>query len=483
MTSTLPPPFAGLEPETVWKHFFALTQIPRGSGNEAGARAFVEKWAREHKFEVDTDEVGNVLVRVNASAPGTMVCLQGHLDMVCVADEGVDFDFEKQAIQVRRDGDNLFGTGTTLGADNGIGVAYGMALAEQTQGPLEVLCTIDEEVGLKGAGGLKQGWLRSRVLLNLDSEEEGFVTIACSGGRDLLIDLPWKQGGNVDGRTAYDLKVAGLQGGHSGIDIGLGRINAIQVLARMLDQVLALGGALVEVKGGVKRNAIPPMASARVVLPEAKLPNLQAFADRLCAELRCAADPDLKVTTQPSTVKDPSIVDDACARQLVHLLGGLPHGVQKHSPKDATLPFVSINLALVEDPAGGKIPIVMSARSPAETEIDMLVARVKAVCDEHGAALNAENGYPGWEPDYDSKLLATTKKLHTEVIGQEPKVLEIHAGLECGIIGARYPGMDMISIGPDIHFPHSPREHVSIPSVGRMYAFVQKLVAEIQKNG
>ena len=479
----LPEALQGLEPASVWHHFYDLTQIPRCSGNEAAVRAHIERFAAERGVAYESDEAGNVLLRVRPEAKGPSVCLQGHMDMVCVAADGVEHDFAKDPIALRREGDSLFAQGTTLGADNGIGVAYGLAMIDEPTGPLEILCTADEEQGLTGASNMRSGWLKSRFLVNLDSEEEQFLTVACSGGRDYLVSLPLERVAAAQGLTPLRLAVKGLQGGHSGIDINLGRSNAIQVLARLLAEVEKAGGAVFEAIGGVKRNAIPPQASARFGLPAAAVAAFRETAAKLQQELRCDADPELLLEVKEDSAGGAGeALSAGSLSSLIHLLEQLPHGVQKTTEGDPSQPYVSVNLALVEGPTPDQARVVLTGRSPSSAELEQIEQRLQTIAAEHGARASGENGYPGWEPNYDSPLLATTRGVFTQVFGTEPKVLEIHAGLECGIIGAKHEGLDMISIGPDLHYPHSPREHVSIPSVERIWNLLRRLVAEIQSS-
>ncbi|MBN2361310.1 MAG: beta-Ala-His dipeptidase [Deltaproteobacteria bacterium] len=476
----LPPALAGLEPKIVWKHFADLLRIPRCSGNEAGVRAHLEKFAKSKHLKAERDDAGNLLLRVRPEAPGPVVCLQGHMDMVGVAADGVQHDWTADPVTPRRDGDFIYAEGTTLGADNGIGLAFAMAMVDEQTGPLEILCTVDEEVGLTGASAMKPNWLQAKFLVNLDSEEESSLTVACSGGRDMVVTLPWPRAARTDGRETVAIRVKGLRGGHSGIDINKGRSNANQVLGRVLAEVARLGGALHEVAGGVKRNAIAPNANAVVSLPAGKGDELKAAAEQIQRECATASDPDLSIETAPGQTDLPPVAAEASER-LVRLLEKLPHGVLKSTSHNPDLPFVSINLALI-NVVDDKLTVIMSGRSPVAGELDALETRARAIAAEHGATFKTENGYPGWAPNYDSPLLAITKRCYEQQFGRPPTLLEIHAGLECGIIGSKHPGLDMISIGPDLHNPHSPQEHVSISSAQRMYKLVKDLVAELQRS-
>lgn len=475
--SALPDALVDAEPSTVWRHFADLCRIPRCSGNEDGVREHIMSFAKERGIDFDVDDVGNLVLRVRPDQPGDTICLQGHMDMVCVAEEGSTHDFARDPIVLRRVGDDLYANETTLGADNGIGLAYGLAAIDATDGPLEILCTVDEEVGLIGASGLQPGWLKSRFLLNLDSEEEGFITVACAGGRDLLVELDSARSATTRDLQIVDVKVKGLKGGHSGIDIGCGRTNANRVLAAVLREVLVQGGVIFSIDGGVKRNAIPPVASATVGLDEANVLAFESASARIRDKFSSAEDPDLAVlvSTSPGDPNRPPF-NTAVIETLLGLLTELPDGVLEHVPNDPDAPFVSANMALVSEKPENKLRVTMSVRSPSADKLDQLEHGIQSIATKHGAKCICENGYPGWEPDYDSPLLAAAQRIHSEYFGKPPKLLEIHAGLECGIIGAKYPEMHMISIGPDIHDPHSPRERVSIPSVERMFGYVIRLV-------
>ena len=395
----LPPALAGLEPKIIWKHFADLLRIPRCSGNEAGVRAHLEKFAESKRLKIEQDDAGNVLLRVRPEAKGPVVCLQGHMDMVGVAADGVQHDWTKDPVTPRREGDFIFADGTTLGADNGIGLAFALAMVDEQTGPLEILCTVDEEVGLTGASRMKAGWLKAKYLVNLDSEEESSLTVACSGGRDMVVTLPWPRVAKQNDVDSVAIRVKGLQGGHSGIDINKGRTNANQVLGRVLAEATKLGGALHEVDGGVKRNAIAPAASAVVSLARGKSSELRQAAERLQRELRTASDPDLAIEIADQATALAPVTAEAAGR-LVHLLETLPHGVLKTTSHNPDLPFVSINLALINAAAGDQLLVVLSGRSPVAAELDALEARVRAIAAEHGASFKCENGYPGWAPNY-----------------------------------------------------------------------------------
>jgi dipeptidase D len=473
-----------LEPRPVWQHFLALSRIPRASKNEAAAMAWVVETARAAGCEVARDAVGNALLRKPAS-PGRedrpALALQAHVDMVCEKNEGTPHDFAKDPIAVFRDGDVLRARGTTLGADNGIGVASALAVltAKDLVHPaLEVLVTIDEETGLTGANGLQPGWLRAQRLLNLDSEEEGELTIGCAGGVDTVATRRVTREPAPAGRKALRLKVAGLKGGHSGIDIGAGRANAVRLLGELLAVVLpAHGLALAAVNGGNKRNAIAREASAVVLVEPAREAALAADVARLAAEWKAAFgafDPGLAVGLEPA--RPAAVLSAADARAVIGLLVAGPHGVEAMSPDIAGLIQTSTNMGLVET-KDDRVDVCFLTRSAIDASKRALAARIATVATVAGFDVAASNGYPGWKPEPRSELVALVNRTHEALFGKPMIVKAIHAGLECGLIGEKYPGMEMASIGPSMWDVHTPDEHVSIPSVQAFWKFLVAVLA------
>jgi dipeptidase D len=495
-------PFEGLEPAPMWRYFNDLTHIPRATGNEAGVREYVRAYASARGFACEVNEIGDVLLRVRPDARGPCVALQAHMDMVCVSRDGAPFDFARQPIPVRRDGDSICAEGTSLGADNGIGVAYALALAEETSGPIEVLLTVDEEQGFTGVQGVAPGWLRAERLINIDSEEEGYLTIASAGGRDFVAHLPAVRAAVPDAadaadagaRTALEVVVEGLKGGHSGVEIHRGRTNALKVAAQVVAEVRRSGGAIYGLAGGTAPNVIP--SSARVVVGLAA-DAVEPFRARLVAlqgELVTDEDPGLRLTAVPaSPVVEP--LAPAVVDRLARLLEGVPTGVIVASRLDPSQPFVSNNLAIVREVreareareapalASGAYEIVWMSRSPADDELEKLHGRYRALAREVGVELEAGKLVTGWAPDYDSKLLARFRETYRARYGKDAKVLEIHAGLECGALKAKYPGLDAISVGPDITGVHGPDERVSIASTERTYALVRAVIDAIHAEG
>lgn len=464
-------------PKVLWSHFDRLMEIPRGSKSEDGARAYVLEVADRMELEAEVDKAGNVLVRKSA-APGREqlpgVILQAHLDMVQEKNSDVDHDFATEPIRPIEEGDWLTADGTTLGADNGIGVAAMLAIMEADDvehGPLEFLFTIDEETGLTGAKHLAEDLLQGRRLINLDSEEEGVVTIGCAGGGDAVLRRRLSAAPVTGGRTLR-VSVAGLKGGHSGVDIHLQRGNAIRILARA---VLAAADEVelrvVTLSGGNARNAIPREASAILWLADPE--------DR--AACRAAMDASFAVTARELARSDPGFrhaIDDAesvgeaweaeTSRSVLDLLNALPHGVMAMSLDLPGLVETSVNLAVAR-PENGRLFIMQHCRSSIDGALRALRRRVRSIGELAGAEVTEDDPYPGWQPDVDSALLARIRATYEDVMGEAPEVGAMHAGLECGLIGEKYEGMDMVSFGPQIEFPHSPDERVRIGSVAPFF--------------
>jgi dipeptidase D len=465
-----------LEPRTIWSYFLELSKIPRGSKNEAAAADWVAGQAKALGCEVERDKVGNVIIRKKA-APGRegrpTTCLQAHVDMVCEKNEGTDHDFTRDPIQVWRDGDLLRAKGTTLGADNGIGVAAALAVLASkdiAHGPLEALITIDEETGLTGADGLQAGRLKAKFLLNLDSEEEGFLTIGCAGGVDTIATRKLTRTAPPAGSRAYRLKVFGLRGGHSGIDINAGRGNALRLLAQVLGFLKPeFSLALASIKGGNKRNAIPREASAMIFLDPAKEPAFRAALAAHEAHWRAALgafDPGLHLTLEAGEAAQPMSGTDADA--LIQLLLALPHGVEAMSPDIKGLVQTSTNLGVIETREDA-VEVNLLTRSSIDASKVALSERIAATCALAGFESHTSGGYPGWKPEPTASLVHIVNDTHQTIFGKPLEIVAIHAGLECGIIGEKYAGLEMVSFGPSMWDVHTPDEHVSVPSVGNFW--------------
>ncbi len=465
-----------LEPQTIWSYFLALSKIPRGSKNEAEAAAWVADQARALGCEVERDEIGNVIIRKRATAgkeDRPTICLQAHVDMVCEKNEGTNHDFTKDPIQVWKDGDLLRAKGTTLGADNGIGVAAALAVLAShdiAHGPIEALITIDEETGLTGANGLQPGRLKAKFLLNLDSEEEGYLTIGCAGGEDTIVTRKLTRTPAPAGTKAFRLKVFGLKGGHSGIDINAGRGNAIRILAQVLGALKpAFGFGLAAIKGGNKRNAIPREASAYILLDPAQEQACRASLAVHEAHWRAALgahDPGLHLALEAGEAT--SVMSGADADALLRLLLALPHGVEAMSPDIAGLVQTSTNLGVI-DTREEEVEVNMLTRSSINASKTALSERIAAICALGGFNSHVTGGYPGWKPEPKASLVQIVNDANQKVFGKPLEIMAIHAGLECGLIGEKYTSMEMVSFGPSMWDVHTPDEHVSVPSVGNFW--------------
>ena len=477
-TLTAPSALTGLEPAALWNYFAELSRIPRESKNEQRAGDFVVRVARELGLKFDRDAAGNVVVRKPASAGhagAAAVCLQGHLDMVCVARPGKRHDFTKDPIELVRTGDELGTDGTTLGADNGIAVATMLAIAADrtlVHGPLELLFTVDEETGLTGAHQLEPRLLSARTLINLDTEEIETLCVGCAGGRDTTGTWALACEPVRAGSAALEVRVTGLKGGHSGVEIHTGRANAIKLLNRVLLDLLPLDARIARLEGGAKRNSIPALAAAVVCVPKAKLAEARARVAEMCGVLRdefAIVEPGLDVSAEPAKSRPTRVYTRTFQRRIQRVLSALPHGVIQQSAAIPGLVETSTNVAvLTQTPRA--LTLATSQRSMAASEIHEIIDTVTAVLELGGAEVSGTDGYPGWKPDMGSHVLAVAVAAWRELLGREPVVQAVHAGLECGIIGEKFPGMDMVSLGPTIHGAHSPQECVNIPSVERYWA-------------
>lgn len=479
----------GLKPELVWKYFAEISRIPRGSKNEAAASQYILDTAAKLGLQAKADAFGNVVVRKPASANRQNVpsiALQSHLDMVCEKNKDKIHDFLKDPIELVRNGNLLTANGTTLGADNGIGVATNLAIMEDRSlehGPLEFLFTVDEETGLTGASNLAGDMLESRILLNLDSEEEGEITVGCAGGRDTI--GIWKP--HFDpapaNLKAMQVRVAGLKGGHSGIEIDKGRGNAIKIMNRALLALAQNGARLSAVDGGDKHNAIPRECEAVVLIPPRKIKKATRLIQSLCATIMAeisTVDPDLLIElVEIDPGAGHAVMRKSEQQKLLRTISALPHGVTKMSADIPGLVETSTNLAVIKT-LEGSIRVVTSQRSSVASEIEEIVDSVSAVFELGGAAAEHTHGYPGWKPNMDSPILKLAQSTYQSLFGKEPIVKAIHAGLECGVIGERIPGMDMISFGPTLEAVHSPDERIHIDTVEKFWVFLLQLLKNVK---
>ncbi len=479
------------EPQALWKHFDRILTIPRGSKNEEQMRRYVigvaERCGLSHKI----DETGNVVVQKpgaggRENAPITI--LQSHLDMVNEKNSDVEHDFDNDPIVPQLEGEYLKASGTTLGSDNGIGVASMLALMESrdvAHGPVEFLFTIDEETGLTGATMLADGMLDGRCLINLDSEEEGVLTIGCAGGADTNLSLALEFEPAPQEAAALEVSLSGLKGGHSGVDIHLQRGNAVQLLARAIFAASLNTPLRVSAfHGGNKHNAIPREAFATLVVSSAEdtgpvRSDLVKELEQVQKEFR-PAEPGMQFKIADAEVPS-KVWTSSTTQRALSLVNALPHGVQSMSYDIPELVETSTNLAAVQQ-SNGSLSILMSSRSSVASALDALRRRIRSAALLANAQVVEPEGYPGWEPDTDSHVLRVVQRLHKEVLGSEPEVTAVHAGLECGIIGEKYPGMDMISFGPQIEFPHSPDERVKIGTVADFYKLLSATLEDLGKG-
>ncbi|HET7040234.1 MAG TPA: aminoacyl-histidine dipeptidase [Gemmatimonadales bacterium] len=484
----MPDAIEGLKPPLVWKYFAEVVRIPRCSKHEEKIRQYVVDTAKRLGLKSRVDAVGNVVVKKPAS-PGKervkRICLQGHLDMVCEKNKDKVHDFSKDPIILVRKGNMLTADGTTLGADNGIAVATNLAIMEDkslVHGPLEFLFTIDEETGLTGAGGIPADFLESRTMMNLDSEEEGALYVGCSGGRDTKGSWKLETDPAPKGAVAAKLTVTGLKGGHSGLEIDKGRGNAVKILTRALLALEQLGVRVASMEGGNKHNAIPREADATVFVPAKAWSDAEKvvndFAMAAKAEV-ATVDPGLSVTLGKLDGKKPNkVIRKAQLSKLLKAISALPHGVTKMSADIPGLVETSTNVAVVATERGA-VKVVTSQRSSVASEIDEIAHTVKSVFELAGAKVEQGDGYPGWKPNMKSPILKLAKQTYKELYGKEPEVKAIHAGLECGIIGERIGGMDMLSFGPTMEGVHSPDERLHIDTVERFWNFVLAILKNV----
>jgi dipeptidase D len=476
-----------LEPIELWKHFYSLTRIPRPSKHEDRIIEFAKNFGKSLGLETIVDEVGNVIIRKPATAGMENrkgVILQGHLDMVPQKNSDTNHDFENDPIEAWIDGEWVKARGTTLGSDNGMGVAAAMAVLSSNDlvhGPVEALFTIDEETGMTGAFGLKPGILNGDILLNMDSEDEGELYIGCAGGTNANVIFRYNAESVAGDVKAYQIKITGLRGGHSGLDINLGRGNSNKVLFRLIHSAAAdFGLRLASVNGGSLRNAIPRESFAEVVVPTdhsaAFEQWLVEFTAVVTAELS-RTEPGLKIEAVPGYIPA-SLIDADTQRRLTQAIYACPNGVIRLSDAMPGLVETSTNLAIVKS-IDGEIKIQCLLRSSVDSAKEDLANMVESVFRLAGAEVVMDGTYPGWKPNPDSPILRTMQEVYNAKWGKIPEIKAIHAGLECGILGANYPHWDMISFGPTIRFPHSPDEKVNIPSVNLFWEFLVETLKNV----
>lgn len=480
-----------LEPHEVWKQFHAITRIPRPSGHEERIREFLASFGRELGLETLVDQAGNVLIRKPATQgmegrPG--VVLQSHLDMVPQKNAGTTHDFTRDPVEAFIEGGWVRARGTTLGADNGLGMAAALAVLESTtvrHGPVEALFTANEEAGMTGARGLRPGVLKGSILMNLDSEDEGELFIGCAGGLDAIATFESARIPVPPAHAGLKISVSGLRGGHSGMDIHLGRGNANKLLARLLREGEARFGLLAgTISGGNLRNAIPRESTALVAVPDqqvkACIEALESLGRKMRAEL-AEADPGLRIEVQPSG-PPVSVIDAATTGRLLMALNACHNGVLRMSTEMAGLVESSCNLAVVRS-SEKEIVVECLLRSSVDPAMEELGDSIAGLFSLAGATTRLEGGYPGWKPDRSSPILSVMLNVYEGLYGKLPEVSAVHAGLECGIIGGSYPNLDMISFGPTIRHPHSPDEKLEIASVARFWTLLVAALGAVPGKG
>ncbi len=469
-----------LEPKLLWKYFYEITQIPRPSKKEHMMTEFMKKFGQEHGLETIVDKTGNVIIRKPATKGMENrkgIILQAHIDMVPQKNADKKFDFEKDPIETWIDKGWVKAKGTTLGADNGMGVAAAMAVLTDpklTHGPLEALFTVDEETGMTGAKNLKKGILKGEILLNMDSEDEGELYVGCAGGVDVGARRNYKQEKTPEGMTAYKLSLKGLRGGHSGLDIHLGKANANKLMFRFFQQAECdFGMRIAEYTGGDLRNAIPRESFATIVVPSIKKAQFEKFMKGYEKMYRAEfkeVDPDItlifKVTDAPAKV-----MNEADQYRIIRGVFVCPNGVQRMSTSMPGVVETSNNLSIVRI-GSGKFEAYCLCRSSVESAKEATAWKIAAGFQLAGCEVELSGSYPGWKPDMDSAILATMKDTYKKLYGKVPEIKAIHAGLECGIIMGVYPKLDSISFGPTIRHPHSPDEKVEIETVGKFWDFL-----------
>ncbi len=476
-----------LKPERVWYYFHEICKIPRPSKKEEKISAWLVEFGKKNNLETKKDSVGNVIL-IKPACKGKenvkTVVLQSHIDMVCEKNSSTVHDFDKDPIIPVIDGEWVKAKGTTLGADDGIGIAAQLALLEATDishGPLECLFTVDEETGLTGAFALAPDFVKGRILLNLDSEDEGQLFIGCAGGKDTSISFTYNKENTPENVNAYKVSVTGLKGGHSGDDINKGLGNAVKILNRFLwNAADKYKMRIAKFDGGNLRNALAREAFANIIIPENFKSNFIDYAslfNNIIKDELKITEPDFKFVVE-SFEKPLFLLDSATQFNLLNSLYACPHGVIAMTADMPGLVETSTNLASVKT-LDDEIIVQTSQRSSVESSKDDVAAMVASVFKMAGAKVTHGEGYPGWKPDVNSPLLQVVKNTYIRLFKNEPKVLAIHAGLECGVIGEKYPGMDMISFGPTLRGVHSPDEKINIESVKMFWELLVEVLKEI----
>lgn len=476
-----------LEPKKLWNYFHELTQIPRPSKKEQRIIEFMKEFGKMNNLETVVDSVGNVIIRKPATKGMENrkgVIFQTHLDMVPQKNTAKKHDFEKDPIEPLIDGEWVKANGTTLGSDNGIGVAAAMALLASTtveHGPVEALFTIDEETGMTGAFGLKEDILKGDILLNLDSEDENEICVGCAGGIDVSAKLNYSEENTPQGLVAYRITASGMKGGHSGVDIALGRANSNKIMFRFLMQAESdFKIRIAEASGGNLRNAIPRESYSVVVLEKQRSKDFERFVEnyeKIYRDEFSDTEPDMSFKAE-TTDLPAKVMNKADQYKIIRSIFACPNGVQRMSQSIKDLVETSNNMAIVKC-SGGSFECHNLTRSSVDTSKEATAWEIAAVFHLIGADITMAGGYPGWKPNMQSPILKVLTNVYKNMFGQDAEVKAIHAGLECAIIGGVYPNLDMVSFGPTIKYPHSPDEKVNIASVGKFWNFIIETLKNI----
>ncbi len=461
-----------LEPKALWNYFDMICSIPHPSKKEEKIVEAVIEFAKTNNLEYVKDEVGNIIIRKPATKGYENrkgIILQAHLDMVPQKNADTIHDFEKDPILPYIDGEWVRAKGTTLGADNGIGVAAALAVLadkDMVHGPVEALLTIDEETGMTGAFGLKPGYLKGDILMNLDSETEGELYVGCAGGIDATINFDFKKESVPVEMSGFALNITGLKGGHSGMDIILGRGNANKILFRIFKALEKLGMRISSINGGSLRNAIPREAFSTITIPTSEVAKAKEILENITKEVKnelSLVEPSLVIEMNPTALPS-EVMDKDTQGRLIRSVYACPNGVMRMSDSMEGLTETSTNMAIVKTD-DSKVRISCLLRSSVDSAKMDLAEMMASVFELAGADCKFSGGYPGWKPNMESPILKTMQETYNNMFGRVPKIMAIHAGLECGLLGGVYPNWDMISFGPTIMNPHSPDERVNAPSV------------------
>ncbi len=473
----------GYEPEKVFGFFESICQIPHGSGNTKQLSDWLVNFAKERDLEYYQDELNNVIIIKEASKGyenSDPVILQGHIDMVCNKEDSCTKDMEQEGLDLAIDGDNLYAEGTTLGGDDGIAAAFMLAVLDDdglNHPRFEAVFTTEEETGLYGAEAIDVSPLKGKRFINIDSEDEGIVTVGCAGGVTAIATLPVSRQ-ECEG-TAFEVKVSGLRGGHSGTDIILGQENAVKVLGRLLFELMEGADArIVSIEGGVADNVIPVTASAVIVSP--KPDSVQSLCDKYSAVFahEFKVDPDFKLTVSEASAEQAPL-DSVSGQKAVAYLIGTPNGIEKMTVGIDKLPQTSLSLGVVKMD-GDALEYTFCIRSSVDSECDMLARRLECQIKSLGGSFRREGPYPGWEYAADSPLRDLVCEVYKEQTGKDMVIEAIHAGLECGYFAGKMPGLDCVSIGPDVRDVHTPNETLSISSVQRTWELVKEVLARMK---